>query len=109
MNGALAVRAQFPYQAAVLIDGASLCGGSLISTTAVLTAAHCVQGASFEVYLGALDLSLSDEDGRISVKTTNKVRHPEFNPNNLNNDIAILKLKEPITPSSNNTDLNLQY
>jgi len=103
VNGALAVRAQFPYQAAIIIDGASFCGGSLISTSAVLTAAHCAQGqgTSFEVHLGALDLSLSTESGRISVTTKEKVFHPGFNPNNLNNDIAILKF-DPITPSSKN-------
>jgi secreted trypsin-like serine protease len=101
VNGALAVRSQFPYQAAIIIDGASFCGGSLISTSAVLTAAHCAQGASFEVHLGALDLSLSTESGRISVTTTEKARHPDYNANNLNNDIAILKFDQPITPSSN--------
>lgn len=100
MNGAQAVRTQFPYQAAIIIDGASFCGGSLVSTSAVLTAAHCAQGASFEVHLGALDLSLSDENGRITVTATTKVVHPNFNPSNLNNDIAILKFTEAITPSS---------
>lgn len=33
-----------PYQAALLVNGGSLCGGSLISVDRVLTAAHCTDG-----------------------------------------------------------------
>jgi secreted trypsin-like serine protease len=40
-NGNTAARGQFPWQAALVIDGAYFCGGSLISSLWVLTAAHC--------------------------------------------------------------------
>jgi len=40
-NGSTATRAQFPWQVALIVDGAGFCGGSLISTRWVLTAAHC--------------------------------------------------------------------
>ena len=40
-NGQDAYRGQFPWQAALSIDGRSFCGGSLISNQWVLTAAHC--------------------------------------------------------------------
>ena len=43
VNGNRATRGQFPHQAALYLDGTSFCGGSLISTTYVLTAAHCAQ------------------------------------------------------------------
>nr|CAD7606072.1 unnamed protein product [Timema genevievae] len=46
-NGNQASRGQFPYQAALYLDGRSFCGGSLISTTWVLTAAHCTLGWVF--------------------------------------------------------------
>nr|CAD7407042.1 unnamed protein product [Timema cristinae] len=44
VNGNQASRGQFPHQAALYLDGRSFCGGSLISTTWVLTAAHCTLG-----------------------------------------------------------------
>jgi trypsin len=33
---------QYPWQAALFVDGDQLCGGSLLTTRIVLTAAHCV-------------------------------------------------------------------
>jgi len=41
-GGSSAARGQFPWHVALIINGAWMCGGSLISSTWVLTAAHCV-------------------------------------------------------------------
>ena len=40
-GGSLASRGQFPWQVGLIINGGSFCGGSLISSRWVLTAAHC--------------------------------------------------------------------
>ena len=40
-GGSPAARGQFPWQVALIINGASFCGGSLIIDRWVLTAAHC--------------------------------------------------------------------
>jgi hypothetical protein len=40
-GGSPAARGQFPWQAALIIDVTWFCGGSLISSQWVLTAAHC--------------------------------------------------------------------
>jgi secreted trypsin-like serine protease len=41
VGGMDAIRAQYPWQVAIVIDSAYFCGGSLISSEWVLTAAHC--------------------------------------------------------------------
>jgi len=40
-NGSPAARGQFPWQVAIIIELTWFCGGSLISSQWVLTAAHC--------------------------------------------------------------------
>jgi len=40
-SGRTASRGQFQWQVALIINGQSLCGGSLISNQWVLTAAYC--------------------------------------------------------------------
>lgn len=42
VGGSTATRNQFPYQVALIINNSGFCGGSIISNTWVLTAAHCV-------------------------------------------------------------------
>ncbi|XP_067007159.1 brachyurin [Anabrus simplex] len=99
-NGNTATRGQFPHQAALYLDGSSFCGGSLISTTFILTAAHCAQGISrFTVYLGAQSLSAS-ESGRVTVTTTSKIVHSGYSSSTLNNDIALVRLPSAVALSN---------
>ena len=55
VGGQPASKNQYPWQVALVSKGSSrlFCGGSLISSTSVLTAAHCRQAvASFDVVVG---------------------------------------------------------
>jgi secreted trypsin-like serine protease len=88
----------FPWMAALLIDGRSFCGGSLISDQYVLTAAHCTDGAKkITLLLGALNIK-AKEDGRVIYNITSEsiFQHPDYNRNTITHDITVIKLPERV-------------
>merc|ERR1712236_159811 len=88
---------QWPWQVALFIDDAWFCGGSLISDSYVLTAAHCVDGASyFDIMAGAHNVRASSEPHRVEITSYNGWTHPQWNSNDLSNDIALIELPSPI-------------
>lgn len=102
VNGRNSTRGQFPYQALLFFPrpsgGEGFCGGTLISDRWILTAGHCVDGIeTFEVHLGALVTDNLNEPGRIVVRTNTSISHPlYFHPTFIWNDIALLRLNEPV-------------
>lgn len=50
---------------------------------------------SFTLYLGGTTLG-NEEDGRLTIVATDYLAHPSYNSNNLNNDVALIRLPEPI-------------
>nr|DAA64580.1 TPA_exp: chymotrypsin 5 [Locusta migratoria] len=92
VGGSAASRGQFPHQAAVIMDDSYLCGGSLISTSVVLTAGHCASGFStWAVSLGGNRRSGS-EDGRITITTRSATVHSGYSSVTLTNDVAVIFL-----------------
>nr|ALE15223.1 chymotrypsin-like serine protease precursor [Diatraea saccharalis] len=71
----------------------SICGGSVISNTRILTAAHCWwdgvnQARQFTVVLGSLTIF----SGGTRIVSSDIVVHQSWNPNAVTNDIAIIKI-----------------
>jgi len=98
---------QWPWMVALVKNGnnnyqGQFCGGSLISPTWVVTAAHCLRDAqekavkpgNIRVVSHLLDLK-SDIGKNFAVKRI--FSHPKFNTETVNNDIALLQLQSPVT------------
>lgn len=72
------------------------CGGTLISSNTVLTAAHCKQDVSqFRVVVGEHDVT--QRDGEQRVTPSQWISHPQYNSNSQDNDFAIIRLSEDVT------------
>merc|ERR1711868_258243 len=105
---------QWPWQVALFIDNAWFCGGALISENYVLTAAHCVDGASyFDIMAGAHNVRESSEPNRVEITSFNGWTHPNWDPNTQPNDNAggispVLRMVEDL-PIISNSECNAIY
>jgi len=87
----------------------SLCGGTILDEETILTAAHCF----FDVNTGVSNFPLDSGDvifagitnlgssGQQKSLINSIVLHPQYNKATNNNDIAIVKLKSPLTFTNN--------
>lgn len=103
VNGIIASREHFPYQAALFLklnnqQELSLCGGSVIDSKVILTAGHCLWNVErATLILGAFDL-LVDETEAIKITLNNKhfKMHPNFNFFYAYMDIGLIIVPEVI-------------
>jgi len=110
VGGTDAAPAQWPWQISILTDDPNhiakvdpygrICGGSLIHPEWVLTAGHCVTGPydlrQLSIVAGVHDFSQTDSPHRQQSDILTAKIHPRYNWSVLlDNDVALIRLKEP--------------
>lgn len=85
-----------PWQVAILIEGQLVCGGTLIASKFVLSAAHCFRDQQLDgLEILAGHISISDKIQE-SYSVTDIFVHPDNNPETFDNDFAVLELSQEI-------------
>ncbi|XP_061452906.1 trypsin-like [Rhineura floridana] len=84
-----------PWQAALFSGFRLNCGGTLISRSWVLSAAHCRMRTPFSVRLGEHDLKRLDWSEQLKL-ASKVIVHPGYDPRTKNNDLMLVKLLTPV-------------
>lgn len=95
VGGSLSPAGEAPWQVS-LRRTSHFCGGAIINSRTVLTAAHCVVGAS-PSSISIRYNSLQHGSGGTLVAVQSIVTHPSYSSSTINNDIAILRLASALT------------
>ncbi|KAF5287271.1 hypothetical protein FQR65_LT02144 [Abscondita terminalis] len=95
VGGQDAADGQFPHQISMKYTGSHMCGGSIIKPNLVLTAGHCVDGASAR-YLTVVAGTNKQSVTANSVQVGAVSQHEGYNSWTIVNDIALLHLSQDI-------------
>ncbi|XP_066913100.1 chymotrypsinogen B-like [Clytia hemisphaerica] len=110
VDGSDATPGAWPWIVSIKRHGLHQCGGTILSKTKILTAAHCfdpdevMEGVTipvgpedFKVIAGAHDIDKEEKDQQV-MKVKKFALHPEYNKNNVNSpDLAIIELSGELT------------
>ncbi|XP_047445344.1 vitamin K-dependent protein C-like [Mugil cephalus] len=96
VGGEVGKKGESPWQVLVLnARGRFHCGGVLIAESWVLTAAHCLEdNRRFSVRLGDYE-RFRDEGSEVTLRVIATFKHPNYNRDTVDNDIALLRLQSP--------------
>ncbi|XP_023304185.2 vitellin-degrading protease-like [Lucilia cuprina] len=91
---------EHPYEVAILYNGVLMCAGALVKPDYIATAAHCVNKLSYRYMRVVVGITDAGNFSDINVKFPDGIIvHPRYTPSTREFDIALVKLREPITSS----------
>ncbi|XP_033033067.1 coagulation factor VII isoform X1 [Trachypithecus francoisi] len=99
VGGRVCPKGECPWQVLLLVNGAQLCGGTLINTLWVVSAAHCFDKIkswrNLTAVLGEHDLSEHEGDEQ-SRRVAQVIIPSTYVLGTTNHDIALLRLQRPV-------------
>ena len=99
VNGEATTASAHPWQVALMDNAGHFCGGSVISPTQIVTAAHCTEGMSagdITIRAGVTNVTDSSGQDRAVASVT---EHPDYASTQVG-DIAVITLAQPLQAST---------
>ncbi|KAK7096036.1 trypsin-like [Littorina saxatilis] len=97
VGGHSAQAGEYPWQVSLMYNGQHLCGGTLIDSHHVVTAAHCFEDTYLDYWtvgLGLTDISYVSHSNKHGVAHISV--HGSYDKNTHHNDIALVVLSSPV-------------
>ena len=86
------------WAVSIFIRNSSLCGGAILSSSWIITAAHCtVNTSATQLIVYAGSNSRFSGQSRVASRVIN---HPGYNDDTYENDISLIQLSTPLTMTS---------
>ncbi|XP_049742122.1 transmembrane protease serine 11D [Elephas maximus indicus] len=100
IGGSKAEEGDWPWQVSLQLHNVHHCGGTLISNTWILTAAHCFRSYS-DPYQWTVTFGLSTRFPKQKISIRTILVHKNYNPETRENDIALVQLNQGVTFTKN--------
>jgi secreted trypsin-like serine protease len=92
----------WPWMVSLRRWGHHICGGVIISSSLILTAAHCIPSTGLSIAMDIIQQSnLTNQDNRIQA-ITKVYLHSNWNAEKMHNDLGILHLEHPLNNKFSN-------
>lgn len=102
VGGSPATPGDWGWQITMNYNGRLMCGGSLLNTEWILSAAHCTDRRTnpspYTILVGAHN-RYSMESWAVSRKVSKVINHKSYSSSTMQHDISMLKLASPVTYS----------
>lgn len=95
INGDKTEAGEWPWVVAIAIRENNvsriICGGAVINSRTVVTAAHCLVTDPLTLYFGKLHRYDKNDDAKVMRRqSTRMIRHPDFNSSTFDSDIGLI-------------------